>query len=454
MVKLRSDTFEALVSLDQINQHPDSFLATMVQLEVERCGLAGLEQIPTVRRECDPAVTKEVVEVLRQGSRYEPPRAPQHDPRLLKNLLHELAFLGLPHQQFACSSPHELMLPCYSACCTGIGDEGMFIYSAHCRGWARVHGADDPRPPATPCKDRDWRRSSTVLAGSSEDVAYLMPNGLDKAPRQKSEAFMLRFTQGVTLPITTQARGLPGQALAAASGKLFVLGGEHRRLKAAVADAYTGVWFSAPSPLPLNATLDGLAMLSNKAEGMLLVLGGRAELHQGPSAAPADVWDTGMVAKYDIRAGSWNKHPSGCAPPPAPGLTSLAAVAADEHTIMTLRAALPEVDEDGVRELPGRVDLLDLRMWRWREGAALQRDHLHGAALVIYDGQLLALGGCRAACQGADADEEVNIYALSATDVVSCYVLRSNAWSELPARLPVKLGYATPVVVRTRCVTL
>lgn len=66
MVKLRSDTFEALVSLDQINQHPDSFLATMVQLEVERCGLAGLEQIPTVRWDCDPAVTKEVVEVLRQ----------------------------------------------------------------------------------------------------------------------------------------------------------------------------------------------------------------------------------------------------------------------------------------------------------------------------------------------------------------------------------------------------
>ena len=92
------------------------------------------------------------------------------------------------------------------------------------------------------------------------------------------------------------------------------------------------------------------------------------------------------------------------------------------------------------------MDLLDLRMWRWREGAPLQRDCLHGVGLVEYDGQLLALGGCSKAWPGYGHDEFVS---LSATDVVSCYDLRSDSWSELPARLPLKLAYATPVVVRT-----
>jgi hypothetical protein len=86
----------------------------------------------------------------------------------------------------------------------------------------------------------------------------------------------------------------------------------------------------------------------------------------------------------------WSKHPSGCSLPAAttmPEGTSLAAVAADEHTIMLLRAAPPVYDAANNRQQePDRVDLLDLRMWRWRERAALQRDCLHGVGLVEYDG--------------------------------------------------------------------
>lgn len=208
----------------------------------------------------------------------------------------------------------------------------------------------------------------------------------------------------------------------------------------------------------------GHCLVSNRAEGLLLALGGEAKLWNRQAgahnaAAPADVWDRGMVATYDIRAGSWSKHPSGCALPAAdmPQGTSMEAVAADEHTIMLLRAA-PRVAVDAAQRVdptepeeqpPVRVDLLDPRMLRWREGAPLQRDCLHGVGLVEYDGKLLALGGCRKAWPGANAQEEDYYAALPATDVVSCYDLRSDSWSELPARLPLQLGYATPVVVRT-----
>jgi hypothetical protein len=92
-----------------------------------------------------------------------------------------------------------------------------------------------------------------------------------------------------------------------------------------------------------------------------------------------------------VFAGSWSLNPSGCTLPQAadmPGNYSLAAVAADEHTIMLLRSP-PRVPADASLQQPGaphpetvqppgRVDLLDLRMWRWRQGAPLARDCLHG----------------------------------------------------------------------------
>jgi hypothetical protein len=146
-----------------------------------------------------------------------------------------------------------------------------------------------------------------------------------------------------------------------------------------------------------------------------------------------------------------------------PSGTYVAAVAADEHTILLLRAAprvavepaaAQHVQHQATQQPPGRVDLLDLRTWRWREGAPLLRDCLHGVALVEYDGQLLALGGCKAKFPRYDAYEPQWYEALCATDVVSSYDLRTNSWSELPARLPLPLGHATPVVVRTPGVKL
>jgi hypothetical protein len=106
-------------------------------------------------------------------------------------------------------------------------------------------------------------------------------------------------------------------ALAAASGKLYLLGGRHEggphapgdpsRLE--VYEPHTGAWYSASSPLPPHSRLLDHALVANKTEGLLLALGGTVRLKptQGRiwAAAPADVWDRHMVAKYDIKAGGW-----------------------------------------------------------------------------------------------------------------------------------------------------
>jgi hypothetical protein len=73
-----------------------------------------------------------------------------------------------------------------------------------------------------------------------------------------------------------------------------------------VFDPNTGAWYAASSPLPPYSRLLGHALVTNKAEGMLLALGGTAKVKPALSAwavAPADVWNHGMVANYDIRAG-------------------------------------------------------------------------------------------------------------------------------------------------------
>jgi hypothetical protein len=102
-------------------------------------------------------------------------------------------------------------------------------------------------------------------------------------------------------------------ALAAASGKLYLLGGRFVGDPAAPGDPsrlevfepHTSAWYAASSPLPRNSRLHGHALVANKTEGMLLALGGTVKLMDGRvwAVVPADVWDRGMVAKYDIRAG-------------------------------------------------------------------------------------------------------------------------------------------------------
>jgi hypothetical protein len=107
---------------------------------------------------------------------------------------------------------------------------------------------------------------------------------------------------------------------------------------------------------------------------------------------------------------------------------------------MLLRAG-PAVENAGGahQQPPGRVNLLDLRMWRWRQVAPLARDCLHGVGLVEYEGQLLALGGCNEGWQDGMH---------GALAAVNFYDLCADSWAQHPAKLPVPLSHACPVVVR------
>ncbi|WIA09062.1 hypothetical protein OEZ85_008476 [Tetradesmus obliquus] len=85
-------------------EYPSSYLATLVQLE-----LAQGSPDPAVRLDCDADEAREIVAVLRQGSRYKPP---QDNPRLVDSLRHTLDFMGLPTPHFPCSSFNERVHQC------------------------------------------------------------------------------------------------------------------------------------------------------------------------------------------------------------------------------------------------------------------------------------------------------------------------------------------------------
>jgi hypothetical protein len=89
--------------------------------------------------------------------------------------------------------------------------------------------------------------------------------------------------------------------------------------------------------------------------------------------------------------------------------------------------------------LPGtvaNVDLLDLRMWRWREGAPLSRRSgcIQSVGLVMHEGRAVAVGGARPGfLQGASRE-------------VNAYDAKQDAWSVLPP-LPFAVCEASAVAV-------
>ena len=75
-----------------------------------------------------------------------------------------------------------------------------------------------------------------------------------------------------------------------------------------------------------------------------------------------------QMAAFDINAGRWVLNPSGCRWPGGSVRCGVAAAAADPYSIVALSV------DDAVGAGGGpRTDVLDLRMWRWRRGAPLQR---------------------------------------------------------------------------------
>jgi hypothetical protein len=129
--------------------------------------------------------------------------------------------------------------------------------------------------------------------------------------------------------------------------------------------------------------------------------------------------------------------------------SSFSATAYDEYSIMVVA---------GARESQARVDVLDLRTWRWREGIKqLQRPQIDskGVSVVAYEGKVLALGGGelptpepQAGGDGQDEQQQQQDDDLGGQAVYS-YDPAANTWSsDTIARLPFNISMASPVVAR------
>jgi hypothetical protein len=115
----------------------------------------------------------------------------------------------------------------------------------------------------------------------------------------------------------------------------------------------------------------------------------------------------------------------------------------------------------GARESQARVDMLDLRTWRWRESIAqLQRPHIdsRGVSVVAYEGKVLALGGEKLDGPGPQAEGDGQAEEQQEQDddleswggqAVYSYDPAANTWSsDNIARLPFRVTRASPVVAR------
>lgn len=176
------------------------------------------------------------------------------------------------------------------------------------------------------------------------------------------------------------------------------------------------------------------------------------------------------IAMLDIASGRWTNNPSGCRWPgaaltgpryPRGGLPrpSLSAAAYDEYSVMVVA---------GVKGQQARVDVLDLRTWRWREGIAqLQRPgkDSRGVSVVAYEGKVVAVGGQAAGTVGDDneeadeaqqqqqqqgeEDEQESAFTQTGVREVWSYDPAANAWSsDGIARMPFGISRASPVVAR------
>lgn len=226
---------------------------------------------------------------------------------------------------------------------------------------------------------------------------------------------------------------------------MFLLGGEEHpqwegpspNFPFEVFDPHLNTWHQAAPPHP-QASLHNHTLVANQAEGMLLALGG---IWRACNGAPT-VQD--HVLMYDVTGGSWSVNPSGCKYPGGAGSSWVSAVSVDPHTIVVLGSSADAKS--------ARVDLLDLRTWRWRSGCGLKDDLTYAMGVVEYEGRVLAMGG-----REPRTDPYGNMVPFIATRKVRAYDHKADVWSELP-ELPRLAPEATgvcdacPVVMRVASV--
>uniref|UniRef100_A0A383VPT2 BACK domain-containing protein n=1 Tax=Tetradesmus obliquus TaxID=3088 RepID=A0A383VPT2_TETOB len=446
-VTLQADSYEAKVSVATLCAYPDSCLANMVEMELASCAADSAATHPCIRLDCCESVAREVVALLRQRDSYSPPT----DARLLRALQQQLDFLGLPGPQVV-SGQEVVLVPSYrlESMLDGAswGRHGMYIYSSSTRGWANIAGDQDCRPAKMQANGKAGSGlvccASTLRAertGAGQDLAVVVTNSW----QDNATALMIDSTLGckqIRSPL--QHTLVVNSAMAAAGGKLYLLGGErhpHALLDAGtpfeVYDPHVNAWHQAQAPQLPGGCISSHALVSNRSEGLLLAIGGYNSDERTALASASS-----HVLLYDVAGGSWRVDPSGCMYPGA-GSETWAAAAVDDHAIMVLGSS-----SDGTS---ARNDLLDLRMWRWRDGCGLLNDMTHNIGLVMYEGRALAVGGRQAY---ADFDSE-GVAMPSATRKVRAYDVANDAWSELPPLPytgPKAVGVidACPVAMRLR----
>lgn len=159
------------------------------------------------------------------------------------------------------------------------------------------------------------------------------------------------------------------RAFTAAQGRLYLLAGEslYHGLRLVPFDIYEphlGTWFKGPSPAHeehSGTDWDSHAMTANQQERMLVVLGGSDLTRYLPCQ-----WGKGShVWMYDVSSGNWQEmhtraeYQGGSTWPHRCGrFQDVCAAPADAFTIMAMVSSAGDTE--------AMVDLLDLRMWKWR----------------------------------------------------------------------------------------
>jgi hypothetical protein len=128
---VKADSYECVLSVNSLRAFPNSHIANLVELEVQRNPVT-----PSIRLDCDPEVAKELVAIVRHGSSYVPP---SDNPRLLQALQHQADFyLGIPvpgTRASSCNSLQEyLLIP------SSTSNFQLLMYSSGVRGWAVAPG--------------------------------------------------------------------------------------------------------------------------------------------------------------------------------------------------------------------------------------------------------------------------------------------------------------------------
>eukprot|EP00775_Hariotina_reticulata_P000822 gene822-1139_t len=289
-ITIKADNYECLLSVNKLRALPNSHLANLADIELQ-----GNHVNPSIRLDCEPEVAKELVAIVRHGSSY---AAPTDNPRLFQALQHQLDFyLGIPVPNVRAGSGSSLQE--YLVLPMSASGEELMMYSSRAHGWA-----------VAPCSSywpdklsqdayiggyhvNKWLAAALPAEenglGKCTDVALMLPNDpLQQIVVEGSNGLMLKsdLSWG-TFAASNQHQLLGDSAMVAAQGQLYLLGGRPRRgwgllpeppLRGSptfqVFDPHVNQWFDGPSPYPKAQYLFNHTLVSNKAEAMLLSIGG------------------------------------------------------------------------------------------------------------------------------------------------------------------------------------